>query len=176
MMGSAPASNIVYNAAANLTTAALGGPEALTAAIRARDAAFIGVAARRYMLRDRRERGDNEAPALALADAYRRLAARRLAGIDAGTMDAIHTALRRADHPTLGRHFDKDGSLNSDPLCEIRAGWYETAARGAVVYVVMTLQPAPGPDGRDASGKRLAATANDLTRTLVQAAATSSAR
>jgi hypothetical protein len=168
MMGTAPASNIVYNAAANLTTAALGGPEALTAAIRARDQAFAGVAARRYMLRDRRERGDNEAPALALAAAYQRLAARRLAGIDAPTLDAIHAALRRADDPTLGRHFDKGGSLPSDPMCEVRAGWYDTV-RGPLVYVVMTLQPMPGADGREASGRRLARTADDLAQATVHA-------
>ena len=96
MMGTAPASNIVYNAAANVTTAVLGGPEALTALIRKRDAAFAAVSARRYMLRNRRERGDNEAPAIALAALYQRLAARRLAGIDAPTMDAMHEALRRA--------------------------------------------------------------------------------
>ena len=178
MMGTAPASNIVYNAAANLTTAALGGPEALTAAIRARDRAFAGVAARRYMLRDRRERGDNEAPALALAAVYQRLASRRLTGIDPPAMEAIHAALRRADDPVLGRHFDKGGSLGSDPMCEIRAGWYETAT-GPLVYVVMTLQPTPGADGREASGRRLAATAEDLAKTVVQAGAaavTSAAR
>ncbi len=168
MMGTAPASNIVYNAAANLTTAALGGPEALTAAIHARDRAFAGVAARRYMLRDRRERGDNEAPALALAAVYQRLASRRLAGIDAPTLDAIHAALRRADDPALGRHFDKGGSLPSDPMCEVRAGWYDTA-RGPLVYVVMTRQPMPGADGREASGRRLASTADDLAQAIVQA-------
>jgi hypothetical protein len=175
MMGTAPASNIVYNAAANLTTAALGGPESLTAAIRARDRAFAGVAARRYMLRDRGERGDNEAPAVALAAVYQRLASRRLTGIDAATMDAIHAALRRADDPAIGTHFDKGGSLASDPMCEIRAGWYETG-RGPLVYVVMTLQPMPGADGREASGRRLAATAEDLTRTIVLAGLTSAAR
>lgn len=175
MMGTAPASNIVYNAAANLTTAALGGPEALTAAIRARDRAFAGVAARRYMLRNRSERGDNEAPALALAAVYQRLASRQLAGIDVPTMEAIHAALRQSDDPALGPHFDKGGSLGTDPMCEVRAGWYETP-RGPLVYVVMTLQPGPGADGREASGRRLAATAEDLTRTIVQAGVTSSPR
>ena len=99
MMGTAPASNVVYNAAANVTTAVLGGPDALTALIRKRDAAFAAVSARRYMLRNRRERGDNEAPAIALAALYQRLAARRLAGIEAPAMDAIHEALRRRDDP-----------------------------------------------------------------------------
>jgi hypothetical protein len=170
MMGTAPASNIVYNAAANLTTAALGGPEALTALIRGRDPAFGAVSARRYMLRDRRERGDNEAPAAALAALYQRLASQSLAGIEAPAMAAIHEALRRADDPALGRHYDKGGSLASDPMCEIRAGWYETAA-GPLVYVVMTLQPMPGAAGREASGRRLAATADAVTRRLVHAGA-----
>jgi hypothetical protein len=170
MMGTAPASNIVYNAAANLTTAALGGPEALTALIRERDTAFAPVSARRYMLRNRRERGDNEAPAGALAALYRRLASRRLTGIDAATMAAIHEALRRADDPARGRHFAKGGSLDSDPMCEIRAGWYDTA-KGPLVYVVMTLQPAPGADGRPASSARLTKTADAVTQIVVDAGA-----
>jgi hypothetical protein len=168
MMGTAPASNVVYNAAANVTTAVLGGPEALTALIRERDAAFAGVAARRYMLRNRRERGDNDAPAIALAALYQRLAARRLAGIDAPTMDAVLEALRRRDDPALGRHYEKSGNLDSDPLSEVRAGWYDTA-KGPVVYVVMTTQPTPGPAGREASSQRLAKTADALAQAIVEA-------
>ena len=168
MMGTAPASNVVYNAAANVTTAALGGPDALTAQIRERDEAFAMVSARRYMLRNRRERGDNESPAIALAMLNQRLAARRLAGIDAPTMDAIHEALRRRDDPALGRHYDKNGDLDSDPLSEVRAGWYDTA-KGPLVYVVMTMQPTPGPAGREASSQQLATTADALTEAIVQA-------
>ena len=168
MMGTAPASNVVYNAAANVTTAVLGGPDALTMLIRKRDDAFTMVSARRYMLRNRRERGDNESPAIALAVLYQRLAARRLAGIDAPTMDAIHEALRRRDDPALGRHYDKNGDLDSDPLSEVRAGWYDTA-KGPLVYVVMTMQPTPGPAGRDASSQQLAKTADALAQTIVQA-------
>jgi hypothetical protein len=168
MMGTAPASNVVYNAAANVTTAVLGGPDALTVLIRKRDDAFTMVSARRYMLRNRRERGDNESPALALAVLYQRLAAGRLAGIDAPTMDAIHEALRRRDDPALGRHYDKNGDLDSDPLSEVRAGWYDTA-KGPLVYVVMTMQPTPGPAGRDASSQQLAKTADALAQTIVHA-------
>jgi hypothetical protein len=172
MMGTAPASNVVYNAAANVTTAVLGGPDALTALIRKRgrkrDDAFALVSARRYMLRNRRERGDNESPAIALAALYQRLAARRLAGIDAPTMDAMYEALRRRDDPALGRHYDKNGDLDSDPLSQVRAGWYDTA-KGPLVYVVMTMQPTPGPAGRDASSQQLAKTADALAQTIVQA-------
>ena len=175
MMGTAPASNEVYNAAANVTTAVLGGPEALTARIHRRDAAFAGVAARRYMLRDRKEHGDNEAPAAALAALYQKLATGTLAGLDAATLEAIRAALRRADDPVLGRHFAKDGNLPSDPLAEVRAGWYETAA-GPRVYVVMATQPGPGPAGREASSQRLSRTAAALRDALARAPLTSRAR
>ena len=170
MMGSAPASNAVYNAAANLVTAALGGPDQLTARIRARDAAFAGVAARRYMLRDRKERGDNEAPALAIARLYQHLASKQLAGIDAATMEAIRQAIKQ-DDDSKGRHFYKNGNLGSDPLTEVRAGWYETAT-GPSIYVVMTMQPVPGADGRAASSTRLDRTATALRDALIEAGRT----
>ena len=168
MMGTAPASNVVYNAAANVVTAVLGGPDALTALIRKRDPAFAAVSVRRYMLRDRHEHGDNEAPPIALAALYQRLAAGRLAGVDATTMDAIREALRRADDPVLGRHYDKNGDLDTDPLAMVRAGWYDTAG-GPLVYVVMTTQPTPGPSGREASSEQLAKTADALAHTIVEA-------
>ena len=43
-------SNVVSNAAANVTTAVLGGPEDLTRRIHARDPTFAGLVTRRYML------------------------------------------------------------------------------------------------------------------------------
>jgi hypothetical protein len=175
MMGTAPASNEVYNAAANVTTAVLGGPEALSARIHRRDPAFAGVAARRYMLRDRKEHGDNEAPAEALAVLYQKLASGTLTGLDAATLEAIRAASRRADDPVLGRHYAKNGDLASDPLAEVRAGWYETAA-GPRVYVVMATQPGPGPGGREASSQRLSRTATALRDALVRASITSRAR
>jgi hypothetical protein len=120
------------------------------------------------MLRDRREHGDNEAPARALAVLYQRLASRRLAGVDAAAMGAMHEALRRRDDPVLGRHYDKAGDLDSDPLTMVRAGWYDTA-KGPLVYVVMTMQPGPGPAGRVASTEKLGKTADALATALVQA-------
>jgi hypothetical protein len=126
MIGKAQASNAVDNAAANLTTAALGGPEALTALIRKRDSAFERVSARRYMLRDREETGDNEAPATAFAVLYQRLASQQLTGIVGNTMNAIHETLRGGNNRILGRHFGKAGNIYSDPLTEVRAGWYQT--------------------------------------------------
>lgn len=168
MMGRARVSNAVYNAAANLVTAVFGGPEALTERIRAREPAFAGVAVRRYMLRDRNVRGDNEAPADALAVLYQRLASRRLAGLDAPTADAVREAMVTQKDDSLGTSVAKDGALSSDPLTEVRAGWW-TTARGPLVYVVMTRQPAPGPAGRERSSAQLGKTADALRDTLVRA-------
>jgi len=166
MMGKATASNAVYNAAANLTTAVLGGPEMLTKLIRDRDPAFKEVAVRRYMLRDRKNPGDNEAPAAALAALYQRLAARALAGIDGETMRAIRETIIKEDFDNRGVRFSKDGSLASDPLTEVRAGWWETA-RGPVIYVIMMRESTLGPT--PSSARRLRETVDTLTGKLVGA-------
>src|SRR5262249_44785277 len=83
----------VYNAAANLATAVLGGPDALTRLIRKRDPAFESVAVRRYMMVEDRRSGDNDVSAATLAALYGRLANRELAGIDDTTMTAIQSLL-----------------------------------------------------------------------------------
>ena len=168
MMGKAPASNAVYNAAANLTTAVLGGPESLTKLIRGRDPAFARVSVRRYMLRDRKDPGDNEAPAAALAALYQRLATRALTGIDRETMRAIREAMIKEDIDNVGTRFSKSGNLNSDPATEVRAGWWETA-RGPLIYVAMLRQPTAGPTGAASSSQRLGKTADALTDKLVGA-------
>lgn len=168
MMGKARVSNAVYNAAANVVTAVFGGPEALTERIRAREPAFAKVSVRRYMLRDRNVRGDNEAPAVALGTLYQRLASGRLTGIDAGTARAVRDAMVAQKDDDLGTSFLKDGALSSDPLTEVRAGWW-TTGRGPLVYVVMTRQPAPGPAGRESFATPLAETANAVRDTLVRA-------
>ena len=168
MMGKAPVSNAVYNAAANLTTAVLGGPEFLTKLIRDRDPAFARVSVRRYMLRDRKDPGDNEAPAVAIAALYQRLAARALTGIDSETMRAIREAMIKEDIDNVGTRFSKSGSLSSDPLTEVRAGWWETA-RGPLIFVVMLRQSIAGPTGAASSSQRLAKTVDTLTDKLVGA-------
>lgn len=169
MTGKVPASNAVYNAAANLITAVLGGPEDLTRLIRARDPALT-VSVRRYMLRDRKDPGDNEATAAALAALYQRLASGTLEGIDQKTMDAIRAALLRRKDDQMGSLYSKDGSLTSDPLTEVRAGWWETP-QGVMVYVVMAAQPGPGAkdNDRQSSGERLEKTTNTLTEVLILA-------
>ena len=99
---------------------------------------------------------------------WQQIAAKRIAGLDAATIDAIRAAIRQDPSPR-GAHFAKDGDLDSDPLAEVRAGWYETGS-GPLVYVVMATQPVPGGDGRDASSQRLAATATAIRDALVAGA------
>lgn len=169
MMGSVPASNIVYNAAANVTTALLGGPEKLTRSIHDRDPAFAPIVVRRYMLADRRAKGDNEATPAALAAVLQRLAARKLSGLDATTVDAIRHSVLTKDEPDLGRHFWKDGDLATDPMTHVESGWYE-AGDQTLVYTVMVAQPDAGQRPRDEAHRRLTETAKRLTETLVHSA------
>jgi hypothetical protein len=165
MMGSAAASNTVYNAAANIATALLGGPEVLTRLIRERDPVFAGVTVRRYMLRDIESGRSNDAPAAALAVLYQQLAARALTGVDNDTMQAIRDAIIKVDIDGVGTHYSKGGSLAVDPATEVRAGWLETA-RGPLIYVVMTRLA-----GRNepSSQRRLSRTAEALTSLLAEA-------
>jgi hypothetical protein len=171
MMGSIEASNLVYNAAANVAIALLGGPEGATRAIRARDPAFAPIAVRRYMLADRKAHGDNEATAEALAAVLRRLAARQVKGLEAETVEAIRKAILTKDDPKRGHHFLKDGDLASAPITVVRSGWYEPAAGGpAVVYVVMLARPDAGATSADEAHRKLSEAGARLRDVLVDAA------
>ncbi|WP_145029245.1 rhodanese-like domain-containing protein [Caulifigura coniformis] len=160
MQGNSDLSNAVYNAAANLVTAHLGGPEKLTALIHARDARFKSVMVRRYMLRDRTERGDNEATAESFAALHQALASRTLKGVPDAVISAVQEVLRRksdAEAPL----FAKDGGLGSDPMTSTRAGWKQTP-RGGLVFVVMARRPITQAENRSAEYEDLQA----LTRAL----------
>lgn len=172
MMGKSPASNIAYNAAANVITAVMGGPERLTATIQARDPAFSKVFVRRYMLRDRNVKGDNETTAAALAVLYRKLATRSLNGIEPKTMDAIRNAMIRTGNITAGFEYMKTGALDSDPLTRVEAGWKELpAAAEPVVFVVMLRQPKPSESQpRAEAGKALGEACTSIRKTLLEVA------
>ncbi|WP_406694138.1 hypothetical protein V5E97_24135 [Singulisphaera sp. Ch08] len=175
MMGSLPASNIVYNAAANVTTALLGGPEGLTRAIHDRDPAFAPIMVRRYMLADRRAKGDNEATPAALAAVLQRLAAKKVPGLDASTVEQVRLSVLSKDEPNLGRHFWKDGDLASAPATRVECGWYESGGR-TIVYTVMVAQPATGGRAGEKAHSQLAETAKRLAETLVHATGTEETR
>lgn len=159
-------SNAVYNAAANAVTTVLGGPEALTERIRARDPGFRGFAVRRYMLAARDVTGDNELRAASLASMLSQLATFELEGVDEATVEAMREVLFLEDTPEAGRHFYKGGSLSSDPQCRIRAGWHELGAatgRHGFVYVVIGEQPDPGTRERARAFEELEQAVDQLT-------------
>jgi len=128
MMGSQRASNAVYNGAASLAIASLGGPARLTAALRARDPAFGGVAIGRYMLAARTP-NDNTATPAALAAVLAGVASGALPGVDAATAEAMAEVMMQIRDPALGVRHHKDGNLDNDPMVVIRTGFY---ARGGV--------------------------------------------
>ncbi len=152
-------SNAVYNAAANLAAAHLGGPAALTRRIHARDPAFAGIRGRRYMLAARDVAGDNEATASSLAAVLGALVRGETPGVP-------QEALLRAQEVLLieetgdGRHYFKGGSLNSNPITRVLSGAFVGAAGPpgrALVHVFMAERPDPGGLDPTEAGEQLAA-------------------
>ena len=138
-------SNPVYNAAANLVTAFLGGPSGLTRRIHTRHPDFGGIESRRYMLAARDVTGDNEVTAASLAAVLAAIARADVPGVSG----EIHEAMRRVlflektDH---GRHFYKGGSLNSSPITRVLSGFFESPddpPGRQLVYVFLGELPSP---------------------------------
>jgi hypothetical protein len=149
--------NATYNVAANLVTARLGGPAALTHRLHARDPRFHGLQVRRYMLADRRAHGDNEATAAALAAVHAALASRRVPGLDAATVQACRSVLADGEDREGRAVFRKDGALDSAPATRTRAGWRD-GRDGARVFAILLADDAAGA----ATGARLAAAAQRI--------------
>ncbi|TMQ13556.1 MAG: hypothetical protein E6J90_03410 [Deltaproteobacteria bacterium] len=155
MMGSQKASNPVYNAAANLIIAALGGPAGTTAKIHARDPGFAGVIVGRYMLASRTA-GDNEATPASLAAVLAAVATARVPGVDATTAGALAQVMMQSKDPALGVHRHKDGNLDSDPMVCIKTGFYlRRNDKPPLIYVVGASLSARPTGSRDAAHNRL---------------------
>ena len=138
-------SNPVYNAAANLVTAFLGGPPELTARVKARHADYAGIDSRRYMLAARDVTGDNTATAGSLAAVLAAIARGDVPGVSPGTHEAMRDILFLEDTED-GRHFYKGGSLNSNPITRVLSGYYEAPGEPAgreLVYAFMAEVPGP---------------------------------
>jgi len=155
MLGSEGATNLVYNAASNVAIAALGGPDETTRLIHARDPEFAAIMVRRYMLTDRKARGDNESTPAALAAVLRRLADRSLPGLDPATVEACRTVVEVSDDPARGRRHFKDGALDSLPVIRVVTGWYDRPGAPAIVYVVMLAQDDAAPTPLAEAAERL---------------------
>lgn len=151
-------SNAVYNAAANLTTALLGGPRALTGRIHERHPDFAGIEARRYMLAAREVTGDNEATAASLAAVLAAIAAGTTPGLSAGTHEAMREILFSGETPD-GRAYTKGGSLNSEPITRVLSGYTRLPGDSPgrePVWVFMGEVPGAGDEEPAAVGSRLA--------------------
>jgi hypothetical protein len=166
MIRGADVSNAVYNAAANVTTAHLGGPESLTQKIHARAPEFDGIAIRRHMLADRNVTGDNEVTAATLARVLQRIASGDVPGVSAETTEAMRDILHVGRRFRLGKEFFKSGSLNTDPIVRVRSGYFVKRGR-VIVYAVMTEQPDPGGLARDEAAQRLHETTVAMTDRLL---------
>ena len=160
--------NEVYNAAANVTTALVGGPDGPTGRLRARDPAFSGLAVRRYMLAERDVTGDNEATAGALGAVLQRVSTAQLRGVRPETTDAIKEILLLEEEDD-GAHYYKGGSLNSDPLSRVASGYWENDD-GIIVYVVMAERSNPGALEREAAGDNLRELVEKLRDAILEAA------
>lgn len=174
MMGSVAASNIVYNGAASVATALLGGPPGMTKAIRDRDPGFASLTVRRYMLARRDVTGDNEASPAGLAAVMQRLASGKIAGVDPQTTDALRRAiLEKGERFGLaGSHHFKDGLLDSNPLTFVHCGWWEPPKGEPIVYAVMVAQPDPAGHPRGQASARLGALAGRIASAVLGAATT----
>lgn len=167
LMGPEKAPNRVYNAASNVAIALLGGPEETTRLIHARDPEFSEIMVRRYMLADRKVRGDNESTPTALVAVLRRLADRSMAGLDAETIDACLDAISNYGTPDGGRRFVKNGGLSSPPITRVIAGWYERPNAPPIAYVAMLALDESVSDSPDEAGKRLSQAGERLVRLAI---------
>ena len=155
MMGSRKASNAVYNAAANLAIASLGGPAETTAKIRARDPRFGGVVVGRYMLAARTP-SDNTATPAALAAVLAAVATGQIPGVDAATASAAVQAMLQSTDAALGVHRHKEGNLDSDPMVVVKTGFYlRGSGKPPLIYVVGAALAGKPTGGRDAARRRL---------------------
>jgi len=169
MMAKTRAANHVYNAAANVATAILGGPAELSRRIRARDPAFAPATVRRYMLADRRPRGENTATAASLAAVLQRLASHRAPGLTHRLVAAAREAMKTTRDRRGGRIYVKTGYLPPHPIIRVWSGWRESG-HGSTVCVVMTCQPSRGRRARRRSTDQLVAIVARLRNILLGSA------
>lgn len=166
MMEPIPASNAVYNAAASISIALLGGPEGATRAIQARDPAFAPITVRRYMLADRTRTGDNTASPAALAAVFCRIASGNAPGLARPTVEAIRASIL-ARNDARGRRLLKDGLLESDPLTIVRTGVLTPPTGPPCVFAVMLARDRPDPHTRETALAQLGTDADRLVASLL---------
>ncbi len=144
MMGTESATNLVYNAAANMAIGLLGGPAEATRRIHQRSNLLDGIVLRRYMLARRDDPGENEVTAASLCQLWKWIAVRQVPGLDAEKLKAIEgaTLQGRTRFGVRGQHLYKDGSLDSYPLTRTYAGAVRIG-KNEFAYAILLEQPKP---------------------------------
>ncbi|MCH2182461.1 MAG: hypothetical protein MK108_10690 [Mariniblastus sp.] len=132
-------SNIVYNGAANVAIALLGGPAAATAQMQQRHDAFQGVHLRRYMLARRNVTGDNTATPFALATLFQTTVGKTPPDVMGNTVQELTDILHVTDYPNGAKLYAKGGTLYSDPVTQVRSGHYSNGTR-TMNYAIMASQ------------------------------------
>jgi hypothetical protein len=160
--------NATYNAAANVTTAVLGGPEGLTEKITGRFGP--GAAVRRYMLAARDVTGDNEVSADFLARVLCTVASGEIPGIRMETVDAVRDQLFLEVGEDGVRHLSKTGALDTDPMTRISSGILVRPDAEPLVYAILCERQTPGTRSREDAVAALEDTNAELTRALLDAA------
>lgn len=170
MMRGEGVSETVYNAASNLVIDHFGGLDEITMRIRSQDEELAAVAVRRYMATARKSGYDNEATAAWVGALLCRLARGGVREAEAATLDAIRDVMLESSSPK-GNHYYKGGALRSDPICEIRSGWW-TGTADPLVYVVMASLTTIGHLDRDAVCSKLKDDVISLTSVILEACRT----
>ena len=134
-----PYSNIVYNAAANVAIALLGGPSATTVSVQQRHDAFRKVHFRRYMLARRNVTGDNTATPVALATLFQSTLNQTSKGSHPNIVREFANILLARDYPNGDKLYAKGGTLYSDPVTQVRSGQYRSGET-AMNYAIMAHQ------------------------------------
>jgi hypothetical protein len=169
MMGTDSASNLVYNAAANVSIALLGGPEGMTRSIHSRSPSLTEIQVKRYMLSSRTLVGDNTATPESIAAVWRWIANRSIPNVDAKTTENIEQAIiqSKVRFSRTGEHFYKDGALDSLPLTRVYAGCFNDG-KESFVYVVMLEQSTVDDNHRGDDVTRFGALATAITTAILK--------
>ncbi len=166
MMAKSQVSHEAYNTAANLVIEDLGGPETATEKIHARDPSFASIRIGTFIMEPKPH--ENEATAAALAAVLRRLATHNVPGVDEQTIEAMRQAMFVDHDSPFGTLYSKIGGQPTDPITVVRSGWWE-GDRGIVVYVVITVQPNPGPYSRELAWAHQSTATDYLMQSVVRA-------
>jgi len=135
MMGRAPVSSDIYNAACNLLMVKLGGPAAITRRLHELDPLFRGIDINRYMETWNGD-GDNRATPESLVALYSMTSHGFVPGLDPDRVEILRDLVLDVGDGGPGSVYEKTGTLFPVPMVRVHAGYVERPGRN-LVYAVM---------------------------------------